>query len=74
MARTHARPQADRELTLHCCQDRCWDCGGPCGWPTTITAPSPPSTGCTPDAPGAPLPDSGLSRYRQPYRPEEEGH
>lgn len=28
MARTHARPHADREVTLPACHDRCWGCGG----------------------------------------------
>lgn len=29
MMRTRARPQADRELTLESCHDRCWICDGP---------------------------------------------
>ena len=74
MARTHARPQADRELTLHCCQDRCWACGGPL-WVAYhnhrtvhtlagLVRLTLPVRRCQHPA---------CARYHRPYRPEPEG-
>ena len=74
MMRTHARPQADRELTLDTCQDRCWICGGPL-WVayhnhrtvqmlTGLVRLTLPVRRCQ---------NPACPHYRQPYRPEEEG-
>lgn len=74
MMRTHARPQADRELTLNTCHDRCWICGGPL-WVayhnrrtvqmlTELVRLTLPVRRCQ---------NSACAHYRRPYRPEQEG-
>ena len=75
MARIHSRPQADRELTLHGCQTRCWVCGGPL-WVAYhnrrtvhlldgLVRLTLPVRRCQ---------NPGCARYRRAYRPEQEGH
>lgn len=74
MMRTHPRPQADRELTLHVCHDRCWICGGPL-WVAYhnrrtvqmldgLVRLTLPVRRCQ---------NPVCARYHSPYRPEREG-
>ena len=74
MARTHPRPQADRELTLHGCHDRCWVCGGPLwvAYHNRRTVHTLAGLGHLP-LPVRRCQNPACLRYHRPYRPEPEG-
>ncbi len=75
MPRTKSRPEAPTQLTLGCCRDRCWVCGG-----TLWVAYHNHRTVHTLEGllrlilPVRRCRNPECQRYHKPYRPEEEGH
>lgn len=72
--RTQSRPQADREVTLQTCHDRCWMCGGSL-W---VAYHNHRTVQMLSERVRLTLPvrrcqNPACAHYRRPYRPEQEG-